>query len=95
MSKNSRTTQGRHPWKATVRTIFQAVIGFVVMIPQIIEAANINEATPWVATALAISGAVSRIMALDVVEEWLSRFLPWLAADPDVSLWRAGKPVDS
>lgn len=85
------TTQSRHPWKATVRTILQMAVGFLVMLPQLVGAAGIDEATPWVATSLAISAAVTRIMALPAVEEWLSRFVPWLAADPEVSLWHAGK----
>ena len=74
------TTQEAHPWKATFRTVFQMVIGFIIMLPQLVTAAGLDEATPWVATAIAISGAVTRVMALPSVEAWMKRFIPWLSA---------------
>lgn len=83
MSNTNRpkTTQESQPWKATVRTIFQMLIGFAAMMPQLIEAANLSEATPWVGASLAISAGFTRIMAMPAIEDFLERFLPFLAAD--------------
>lgn len=77
------TTQGVHPWRATTRTVFALVIALAAAAPFIYEAAvqhNPELATGAAAGALAIAGAITRIMALPVVESLLQRFLPWLAA---------------
>ena len=79
------TTQTRHPWRATVRTVLQAVVGLAAMAPLIygaIAQGDPEAATGWVATALAISAAITRVMALPQVEAFLRAYLPWLAADP-------------
>ncbi|MGP9747213.1 hypothetical protein [Brachybacterium sp. AOP29-B2-41] len=55
------------------------------MSPLIYTAATQQEpgqAVGWVATALAILAAVQRIMPLPVVDAFLRRYLPWLAATP-------------
>ena len=72
-------TQVRHPWRSTVRTAFQAFVGLAVLMPYLVDAAGVDETLPGVAGALAVSTAVSRIMALPQVEEFLARFLPWLS----------------
>lgn len=80
-------TQLRRPWRATARSVFQALIGLAVIAPLV--AAAIEEATgydldgvPFIAAVLAGAAAVARVMALEVVEVWLRRFVPWLAAAP-------------
>jgi hypothetical protein len=76
-------TQVARPWRATVRTVFQALVALAVMAPILVEAAGVDPAAiPWLAGVLALCGAVARVMALPVVEEFLGRFIPWLAADP-------------
>lgn len=84
MSKHiATTTQGEHPWRATIRTVFALVIALAAAAPFIYEAAvqhNPELATGAAAGALAIAGAITRIMALPVVESVLQRFMPWLAA---------------
>lgn len=77
------SSQEKHPWKTIVRTVLQAVIGLLVILPQVVEAADLSESIPWVAGGLAVSAAVTRVMALPSVEKWLRRFVPWLAADLD------------
>lgn len=80
-------TQVRRPWRSTLRTVFQALVGFAALAPLL--AAAIEDATgydlqgvPFVVVALAICAAVTRIMAVPQVEAFLRRFLPFLSAAP-------------
>lgn len=76
-------TQVRRPWRATIRTFFAAFITLAAIAPLIVEATGLNQGTlPWIATVLAVCAGVTRVMALPAVELFLSRFLPFLAADP-------------
>ncbi len=77
-----RATQTRHPWRATVRTIFAAVVALAAIWAAIIEAAGVDQTASVVAASLALTGAITRVMALPGVEAWLRRFVPWLAAEP-------------
>lgn len=88
----AKTTQSAHPWRATIRTVFTAVIALSALAPLIYVAAAQQSpelATGAVAGILAASGALTRIMAIPGVEAFLQRFAPWLAAgdrnDPDVT----------
>ncbi len=79
------TTQVQRPWRATLRTGFQALIGLVVITPGVLNAiANGDGASlgPWAAGAIAASAAVTRVMALPGVETWLAKYVSFLAADP-------------
>lgn len=80
-------TQVRRPWRATVRTVFAALVSLAALAPLIV--AGIEEATgydvkgvPFVVVTLAACAAVTRVMAIPGVEAWLKRFLPFLAAAP-------------
>lgn len=75
-------TQTRHPWRATVRTAFAALVALAAMLPALVEAAGLDETAPVVALALGIAGAITRVMALPAVEAFLRRFVPFLAAEP-------------
>jgi len=76
-----QSTQTRHPWRATVRTIAAALVALLVIAPQIILEAGLHE-TAYGAQALAVIGAVTRVLALPSVDGWLRRWAPWLAAEP-------------
>lgn len=52
------------------------------MLPTIAETANVDE-LPVVVAVLGVTGAITRILAAPGIEAWLTRFFPWLAADPD------------
>lgn len=79
-------TQVRRPWRATARTIFQGLVAFAVLLPFLVQASGLEpEVYPWLAGVLAVAAAVTRIMALPQVEDFLTRFFPWLAADPNGS----------
>lgn len=75
------STQTRHPWRATARTVLAALVALLVIAPQIIMEAGLHE-TAYGAQALAVMGAVTRVLAMPAVEAWLRRYLPWLAAEP-------------
>lgn len=74
-------TQTQHPWRATVRTMAAALVAALVIAPQIITEAGLDE-TVYGVQALAVIGVVTRILAVPGVEAWLRRFVPWLAAEP-------------
>src|SRR5205085_4774422 len=76
-------TQVRRPWRSTIRTVFQALVGLAVILPIMVQAAGLDPASiPWLAGVLAIAAATTRVMAVPGVEQWLRRFLPFLAAAP-------------
>ncbi|MFJ2618148.1 hypothetical protein [Glutamicibacter sp. NPDC087344] len=77
------TTQSAHPWRATVRTIFAAVIALAALAPLIYSSAAQQSpelATGAVGGVLVAAGAITRIMAIPGVEAFLQRFLPFLSA---------------
>lgn len=84
MSKHKAvTTQSQHPWRATIRTVLAVIIAVAAMAPVVYTAATMQSpelATGAAAAALTIAAAITRIMALPVVEAFLQRFVPWLAA---------------
>lgn len=80
-------TQVRRPWRATLRTAFQALVAFAGLAPFV--AAAVEEATgydlngvPFIVTALLACAAFTRVMTLPAVEAFLQRFVPFLAAAP-------------
>lgn len=74
-------TQVRRPWRATVRTLFQAVIGFAAMWGIVVEALGLDTEWQWVSASLVATAALTRLMAVPQVEAWLLRFVPFLAAE--------------
>lgn len=78
-------TQLRHPWRSSIRTGFQAVVGFASLVPFVVTGVYGDDPAVLpvvVAQTVAVSGAVSRVMALPEVETFLRRFLPFLSAAP-------------
>lgn len=88
----STPTQVKRPWRATLRTVFQALVSLAAIAPVIaaaIEAALREvgyaveiQGAGWVALVLACCAAVTKVMTHPTVETWLARFLPFLAASP-------------
>lgn len=88
-------TQTVYPWKATARTVFAAVVTLAGFFPLI--AAAIGEVPGWLAPimvgAAAVCGAITRVMAIDGVNQFLARF--GLSAQPkDVTRLAAGAVKD-
>lgn len=84
-----KPSQVTYPWRTTVRTVIQVVVGLAAAMPQIIAAVQGNSgaaATRAAAIALGVSAAISRIMAIPAVNDWLTRFglgpVPASAARP-------------
>lgn len=74
-------TQSQHPWRATVRTVFAAVVGFCALAPMIVSALGLPQ-VPAVVLALAVTGGITRVLAIPQVNIYLQVFFPWLAASP-------------
>lgn len=74
-------TQVRHPWRATLRTVFAAVVALLTLLPVIALTAHV-EAVPVVAQVLAVLAGVTRVLALPGVDAWLRQYVPFLAASP-------------
>jgi hypothetical protein len=52
--------------------------------PTIVELSGLDQGSlPWLAGVLAVCAAVTRVMAHPAVNEFLRRFLPWLAPDKE------------
>ncbi|WP_405159831.1 hypothetical protein OG203_25645 [Nocardia sp. NBC_01499] len=79
MADFTTPTQVTHPWQATARTVFAVLIALASLIPVIAVAGGLD-AVPAVAQLIAVCGAVTRVLALPGVDDFLSRFLPFLAA---------------
>ena len=82
MSTHTAPTQVRRPWRATARSVFQALVAFAAMWAIIVETIGLDPSWQWVAASLAVTGGITRLMALPAVEAFLERFVPFLAADP-------------
>ena len=74
-------TQTRHPWRATIRTAVAAAIGLLSLAPLILAGAHL-EGTVLGGQALAVSAAVTRVLAIPAVNAWVTEYLPWLAPTP-------------
>ena len=76
-------TQTRHPWRTTVRTVLQLGLPLLAFAPEIYQAATAHDptlATGLAAGTLAVAAGVTRVMALPVVDEFLTKI--GLGAEP-------------
>lgn len=85
------TTQQQHPWRAVVRTVLAVLIGVGVVVPLVVavvldqfDVYLPDGAKAWLlgasAFVVALSGAVTRIIAIPAVDAWLKRI--GLASSP-------------
>lgn len=81
MTQPVPATQTKHPWRAVIRTAFAAAVAGVTLVPEVVTAAHIGT-VPTVAQIVAVSMAVTRVLALPGVNAWLGAYAPWLAAAP-------------
>ena len=75
------TTQTRHPWRATARTVLAALVGALSLVPTIAATTGLDT-VPAVAQLIVVAGVITRILAVPGVDQWLRRFFPWLASAP-------------
>lgn len=79
------STQIKHPWRTTGRSIFQGLVAAAAVAPFVYTAATNHDAalaTGLAATGLGIAAAITRIMAMPIVDAFLTRFVPFLATQP-------------
>ena len=81
MIVGGKPTQVAHPGRATFRTIFQGVVAAAAILPLVLSTAGITP-VGIAGIAIAIAGALTRVMALPAVEEFLENYIPILAAKP-------------
>ena len=76
-------TQVKRPWRATARTVFQFVIALATLLPFLAAGVyhSADAAPAAVGQVLAVAAAITRLMALPQVEQFLQSWFPWLAAD--------------
>lgn len=76
-------TQVKHPWKAVARTTLAVLAGAALLVDPVLDAVANGDGESlggWAVGALAVSGAVTRVLALAPVNDFLDRFLPFLGA---------------
>lgn len=80
----TQVTQVRRPWRATLRTAFQAALALATLAPFIATGVyGHDDDLPAVVTqVLVVSAGITRVMALPQVEDFLQRFVPFLSAAP-------------
>ncbi|MEE1751746.1 hypothetical protein [Streptomyces sp. SP18CS02] len=64
--------------RRTARTVLQTAVAIAVVLPALVDASGIPATLPWVAGALAVAGALTRVMALPSVQALLP---PWLRGE--------------
>lgn len=77
-------SQVKYPWRSTIRTVVQAAVALLTMLPYVLAGLDVNEATATglIGQLLFISGVLAKVMAMPQVNLWLERYIPWLAAAP-------------
>jgi hypothetical protein len=77
------TSQTRHPWRATARTILEFIVGAAIAAPVLYTAVTNESPEQAVGAgllALTVSAAITRVMAVPFVNNWLTRV--GLGAEP-------------
>lgn len=73
--------------RRTIRTTVQTAVTLAGLLPVIVDEAHIPATLPWVAGALFVAGALTRVMALPGVNRLLPSWMR-LSADPDAEAFR-------
>lgn len=77
-------TQVKHPNRATFRTIVQGLVALAAILPLIFATAGVPP-VGIAAILVGVAGAITRVMAIPAVENFLENYLPALAAKPKAS----------
>ena len=75
-----RASQARHPWRATSRTVIAAAIALLPALPEIAHETGIDT-VPFVASIIAITAMITRVLAIPAVDAWLDNYMPAIAAE--------------
>lgn len=74
-------TQVAYPWRSTVRTLFAAVVALASLVPTILATTGLD-GWAYATQVAAVAAGITRLMALPGVNDFIARFVPWLAAEP-------------
>lgn len=69
-------------FRRTARTVLQLVLGLAAGLPALVHTAGLPSALPGLGVALAVAAAITRVMALPVVDQLLPS---WLRTQPAVT----------
>ena len=69
-------------FRRTARTVLQVVLGLAAGLPALVHTAGLPSALPGLGIALAVAAAVTRVMALPLVDQLLPS---WLRTQPTVT----------
>ncbi|KJK56133.1 hypothetical protein [Saccharothrix sp. ST-888] len=61
--------------RRTTRTALQATLGLLAGLPLLIHTAGLPDTVPGLGVVLAVAAAITRLMALPVVDQWLPSWL--------------------
>ncbi|AIV34782.1 hypothetical protein LMJ38_07780 [Streptomyces sp. R1] len=65
--------------RRTARTVVQTAVALALLLPALVDAAGLPASLPWIAGALAVAGALTRVMAVPGVQALLPA---WLRTGP-------------
>jgi len=83
MADHRAATQTRYPWRATARTVLALILPLIAGAPLIYQAATQHDplaATGWAGIVLGVAGGITRVMALPLVNDFLTKI--GLGAEP-------------
>lgn len=72
-------TQVEFPGRAVLRTVVQAAVGLILLVPFVVAELG-AAAAPWLVGAAAAAGVAARVMAIPQVNAWLERWVGPLGA---------------
>lgn len=72
-------TQVEYPGRAVLRTVVQAAVGLILLVPFVVAELG-PAAVPWLVAAAGAAGFMARIMAIPQVNAWLTRWVGPLGA---------------
>lgn len=84
MTVQAVQTQTKYPWQTVARTIFQGAIGLCALVPIVVQTSGIEGTSSGIAAFVVVTGAVTKVMALKPVNDWLNEYVPFLGAGPSV-----------
>ena len=67
--------------RRTIRTVLQGLIAFAVIAPLVVQQLGLDtDKLPWLAGTLAVLAAITKVMNLPQVEQFLQQYLPGIAS---------------
>lgn len=82
MTEPRKATQIRFPKRTTFRTVFQTTVALAAITPALVAAIGVDDTLPIVGGILAGAAAITRVMAMPQVEDFLQNHVSFLAARP-------------